>query len=315
MPKINRSLTTGLIILLTLAMGFFNYTVKSGDTLSEIADDHDITLIALAKANSLKDPNLIRPGQVLVIPGESTSEVARTVHVVRSGDSLGKIALKYGLTVSQLMASNGITNPDRIYLGTTIIVDGTVSTPAVNLSSTTTDITHVVAKGESLAKIALGYKTTIAILLDHNTISNPNLIIVGQELTIPNATGWRCPVPEGSFINDWGFPRSGGRTHVGTDLFAPRGADVVAPVSGEAEQISGTLGGIQVRLRGDDGHVYWLTHLDGWAKGGRVNAGDVIGYNGDSGNAKGSSPHVHFEIHPNNGAAVNPYPTLKGACG
>jgi LysM repeat protein len=319
MPKINRSLTSGLVILLTMAMGFFNYTVKPGDTLSDIADDHDVTVTALVKANSIKNPNLIRPGQVLTIPGDSSDSGtsgsrSESAHVVVRGDSLGKLAVKYGVTVTQLMALNGITDPDKIYLGAKIIVDGSTRVLAVNLASDTTDLTHLVTKGESLAKIASKYDTTISTLLAHNDIEDPNLIVIGQEITVPNATGWRCPVPTGNFINDWGFPRSDGRGHAGTDIFAVRGALVVAPVSGDAEQKTGTLGGIQVRFWGDDGHVYWLTHLEGFGKGGQVNAGDVIGYVGDSGNAKGSSPHVHFEIHPDNGAATNPYPTLSGAC-
>ena len=316
MPKISRSIVVGSIIALTLFVGFLAYTVKPGDTLSEIAQRSDVSVAELIELNGISNPNLIRAGQVLLIPDASgvTTPAAAATHIVVTGDTLGKIARKYGVTVAQLMDSNGITNPNRIYLGASIVVNSTAPAPFVNLANDSTDLTHLVTSGQSLAKIAGIYDVTISELLSANTIPNPDLIRVGQEIAVPGVSRWRCPVPNGAFINDWGFPRSGGRTHKGTDIFAPRGSDVVAPVSGEAEQIDGTIGGLQVRLWGDDGHVYWLTHLDSFAKGGRVNAGDVIGFVGDSGNALGSQTHVHFEIHPDNGAAANPFPTLEDAC-
>ncbi len=317
MPKISRSIGAVSVIALALAIGSVDYTVKPGDTLSEIALRSEVSLTELIELNSLGNPNLIRPGQVLLIPGDAgeTTPAASETHIVRAGDTLGKIAKKYGVTVAQLMDSNGITDPNRIYLGAAIVVDGSAAAPSVNLAGTSANLVHVVSRGQSLGKIAAIYELTISGILEANEIPNPDLIRIGQQIVIPGASQWRCPVPEGGFINDWGFPRSGGRTHKGTDIFAPRGSDVIAPVSGEAEQINGTIGGIQVRLWGDDGHVYWLTHLDSLAKGGQVNAGDVIGFVGDSGNALGSKTHVHFEVHPDNGAAANPFPTLQDACG
>src|SRR3546814_1348586 len=102
-------------------------------------------------------------------------------------------------------------------------------------------------------------------------------------------------------MNDGGSPRSGGRFHVGNDLFAPRGMPFVAVVSGTVVQTTGRIGGRQVKLAGDDGVSYYGTHLDGFGASGRVNAGDVIGYVGTTGNAAGGTPHVHFEVHPGGG--------------
>ena len=129
------------------------------------------------------------------------------------------------------------------------------------------------------------------------------------------ATGeWICPVQgPRSFSNDYGQPRSGGRRHQGIDILNPRGTPIVAPVSGTVRHHNSSLGGLSFYLSGDDGNTYFGTHLGSYAASGRVSAGTVVGYNGDSGNARGT-PHLHFEIHPGGGGAVNPYPTLSRYC-
>lgn len=126
---------------------------------------------------------------------------------------------------------------------------------------------------------------------------------------------FQCPIPAGvSFSNDWGNPRSGGRRHQGTDMMARAGTEIVAPVSGRLEQKSGGIGGLTFRITADDGTWYYGAHMEAYAgTSGRVNAGDVIGYVGSTGNA--STPHLHFEIHPGGyGNPINPYPTVAQYC-
>lgn len=127
--------------------------------------------------------------------------------------------------------------------------------------------------------------------------------------------GWVCPV-QGfvAFADTWGAPRSGGRSHQGVDLIGARGLPLVAVVDGFVQQKTNRLGGNAVWLTGSDGNKYYYAHLDAWAAAGPVSAGTVIGYLGDTGNAKYSVPHLHFEIHPGGGAAVNPYPTVRAHC-
>jgi len=112
-----------------------------------------------------------------------------------------------------------------------------------------------------------------------------------------------------SFSNDWHAPRTG-HLHQGTDIFAAMGTPAAACVSGTCEWGEGGNAGIYIRLDGDDGNVYYYMHLQRYGQGGHVSAGTIIGYVGDTGNAAGGPPHLHFEIHPGGSAAVNPYPTL-----
>jgi murein DD-endopeptidase MepM/ murein hydrolase activator NlpD len=133
----------------------------------------------------------------------------------------------------------------------------------------------------------------------------------------PIATGsWICPVQGPvAFSDTWGAPRSGGRAHKGVDMLSPSGTPTVAPVSGRVSHRGNSVGGLSWHLNGDDGHYYYGTHLSAYANqgAGHVQAGTVIGYVGDTGNARGT-PHLHFEIHPNGGGAVNPYPTVRQFC-
>jgi murein DD-endopeptidase MepM/ murein hydrolase activator NlpD len=112
------------------------------------------------------------------------------------------------------------------------------------------------------------------------------------------------------YIDSWGFARSGGRSHKGTDIMARRGTPVVAVHDGSIRVRSSDLGGITLYLAADDGTEYYYAHLDtAIVRSGRVTTGKVIGTVGSTGNASASAPHLHFEIHTPN--PVNPYPTLK----
>jgi murein DD-endopeptidase MepM/ murein hydrolase activator NlpD len=129
---------------------------------------------------------------------------------------------------------------------------------------------------------------------------------------------WVCPVQGPvSFRNDWGDPRSGGRSHKGTDMFAANGTPTVAVVGGSVFFQGDPLGGNAAYVNGEDGNTYYYAHLDDYVGGARsVSAGEVIGHVGSSGNADGGAPHLHFEIRVGgpNGTRVNPYPTLASHC-
>ena len=123
-----------------------------------------------------------------------------------------------------------------------------------------------------------------------------------------------CPVAGSSSYHDgWGNPRSGGRRHEGVDMMASTGTPLVAVVSGSVTFKQNSLGGNAVWLTGSNGDSYYYAHLSSFEGSSRgVGQGEVIGYVGDTGNATGV-PHLHFEVHPGGGAAVNPYPYVVAA--
>lgn len=136
---------------------------------------------------------------------------------------------------------------------------------------------------------------------------------------VASGGGMACPLDQPRhFIDSWGHPRSGGRSHRGTDIMGPHGIPVRAITSGTwHHQRFGRSAGIWGILRGDNGDHYWYMHLSSHTvpSGARVSAGQQIGTNGSTGNASPSAPHVHFEVHPGGGSAVNPYPLLRRVCG
>ncbi|MGH2690491.1 MAG: M23 family metallopeptidase [Actinomycetota bacterium] len=162
-------------------------------------------------------------------------------------------------------------------------------------------------------------------------------------VTTPTATDYvlrRIVVPvEGKFshADDFGDPRSGGRTHQGNDMMVTKGRPLLAAVDGKVTRIqvdTGSNSGNMLTIRDDEGWKYHYIHINndtpgtddgknplehafakGIQVGSVVKAGQVVAYAGDSGNAESTGPHLHFEIVPPDGSAINPYPSLRIAQG
>lgn len=118
--------------------------------------------------------------------------------------------------------------------------------------------------------------------------------------------------------DSWGAPRDGGkRSHRGIDIFAPRGAGVVAVADGVISYIGDQpKGGHCLWLSTESGTSFYYAHLDRWApgiyEGLEVKAGTLLGFVGNTGNAVTTPPHLHFSINQND-EMVNPYPVLARA--
>lgn len=136
--------------------------------------------------------------------------------------------------------------------------------------------------------------------------------LLQQEL--PTENSLPSPLPEKNLTDTWGAARSQGRSHEGIDIFAERGTPIQSTTQGIVSKVGeNNLGGRVVVVVGPGGAGHYYAHLEDYADiapNDWVNQGDIIGYVGDSGNAKGTPPHVHYGIDIN-GSAVNPYPLLQ----
>lgn len=136
------------------------------------------------------------------------------------------------------------------------------------------------------------------------TLSQQPLPVAGS---LPN------PLPGRPLTDTWGAARSEGRKHEGIDIFAKRGTPIQSISQGIVRKVGlDRLGGKVVVIIGPGGAGHYYAHLEDYAEiqeGDWVNAGDIIGYVGDSGNAKGTPPHLHYGVYIQ-GSAVNPYPLL-----
>ena len=172
------------------------YTVKAGDTLSAIASRYSTSSSTLASLNSLSNPNLIYVGQVLKVSSNastssSTSSSANSTvttaasYTVKSGDTLSAIAAKYGTTYQALASTNSISNPNDIYVGQVIKVSATATAASSQAaSSTNSNGSYTVKSGDTLYGIALANGLNWQTLAKQNGISDPNVIFVGQKLSL-----------------------------------------------------------------------------------------------------------------------------------
>lgn len=247
-------------------------------------------------------------------------------YTVRRGETLTRIAKRLGVPLAALAEANGIANLNRVRDGQVLKLPGS-GAPAQTVAAGTAlpsrpAATHTVRRGETLAAIARRYNTSVAEVVRLNGVKRPSRIREGAVLQVPGAPNPEpagiCPVKGASrhdFSDSWGAPRHGGRFHTGNDIFAPRGTSVVANVTGTLQVVRGSVTGIGYYLVGDDGTKYFGAHLDTLrVRAGRVEAGTVIGTVGTTGNARGTPPHLHFEVKPGGGKPVDPNRLLRKWC-
>ena len=180
------------------AQGSTVHIVRAGETLYRIAVRYGTTTSALVRANGLRNANFIWWGQRLVIPGSSSAPAPAPTagyHIVRAGETLYRIAVRYGTTTSALVQANGLRSANFIWWGQRLRIPGSGSSPAPAPSPPSTGGTHIVQRGETLAKIAARYGTTIGALVRANGLRNANFIYVGQRLVISGGGSAPAPAP------------------------------------------------------------------------------------------------------------------------
>lgn len=274
-------------------------TVQRNDTWFGIARSSGVTVRALLEANRATESRILHPGDVLCLPRGATPA---------SGSG---------------SASTGSTP--------------TSSSSSSSAGTSGGAATYTVARNDSWFSIARRAQVTIRALTRANDTTTDRMLRPGDVLRLPAGA---APIagstrPTGtplaalpvqgpcSYTDTWHHPRGGGRLHVGVDLFAHTGQYVYAVVDGTLTGRAWDRPGLRA------GNAWWLTAGDGSGTrffyahlvdfapdlqvGSRVRAGQIIGWVGSTGNA--SFPHLHFEIHPNGGRPINPYPIVHAAGG
>jgi murein DD-endopeptidase MepM/ murein hydrolase activator NlpD len=263
--------------------------VVQGDTWFDIARAAEVSMRSVLDANDADEDTVLRPGDdVCLPPGAAITSACHPAnaptHTVERGDTWWAIAGAADISLRSLLALNGATAEQALYPGRSVCLPMGTSSGRESGSAA--------SPGAPASSARAG--------LDALPMQGPC---------------W--------FSDDYGDPRGGGRRHQGTDLFAEVGSYVYAVVDGTLTRRTwdqpGRRAGNAWWLTAADGSgtYYFYAHLDDFAPGlevgSRVEAGEVIGFMGNTGNS--AFPHLHFEIHPGGGGPVNPYPLLRATGG
>jgi len=198
---------------------------------------------------------------LLTTPMLVAAQGGQTTHTVQAGENLTRIALKYGTTVQALVQANNITNPNLVFVGQVLTIPGAGITPTLPPGGTiiaptpqpttapTGETVHVVQPGENLFRVALKYGLSTAFLASYNSITNPNLIYVGQRIRIPSGAPAQ-PVAPGP-VSATPLPTTVAATPAATTVPAATVMPAATPTPGMPQNTATNVGfayGIQLHL-------------------------------------------------------------------
>lgn len=231
-------------------------------------------------------------------------------HVIKSGDTFWGLAQQYNTTINELQRLNPGIDPRRLRIGQEIIIK---EEPKIQ--------EYTVQKGDTLSKIGQKFGIDWKLIAEVNKIDNPNLIKVGQVLTIPGAPkediipeldysniinfytkqGWRVTSDYGIRVHP--ITKQPGTFHRGIDFGGkPAGEPIRTPVAGKVSYSAHYNGwGNLVGITDEQGCIHLFAHLSrrDVNVGNHVKKGQVIGLNGSTGSSTG--PHLHYQINVPNG--------------
>jgi murein DD-endopeptidase MepM/ murein hydrolase activator NlpD len=282
------------------------HTVRDGDSWYGIASSSNITTAALLDANGADEQRALHPGDVVCLPAGASGGGSSAASTAGSGSRAG---------------AGGDAGRDGGGGG-----GGSGSGGGGG--------SYTVRSGDSWFQIAQRAEVSLRALLDANGADAQDVLLAGRELSLPAGavrpasapSGWvqldALPLQGPCWYGDtWGDGREGGRRHEGVDMFAMPGAYVYAVFDGVLSSRrwagSGAISGNAWTLTGADGSRVFYAHLADFnpelGSGSRVEAGEILGWMGGTGNA--TADHLHIELRPGGGGPVNPYPILRAAGG
>ncbi len=170
--------------------GSFVYSIKAGDTLFRLAQTYNTTVNAIIAANPGINPNGLRIGQGICIPGAApvACPEGSFPYVIRSGDTLFSLARQYRSTVAAIIAINRGINPNALFVGQTICIPGV--TPVVCPEGS---FSYTVQQGDTLFALARRFGTTVAAINALNPGLDPSSLQIGRIICIPGAPPVTCP--------------------------------------------------------------------------------------------------------------------------
>ncbi|RZN97620.1 MAG: LysM peptidoglycan-binding domain-containing protein [Synechococcus sp. MED-G134] len=180
-----------------LAATAASVTVRSGETLSDIADRYGVSVGTLMRMNGIRNPDLVEAGSRLQVPGPTVTAGSGR-HRVNSGETLSSIASQYRVSSRDLMALNNLRNANHVEVGQTLRLPNNAVMPrpafkpvAVTPIQGATE--HTVAKGQTLTQIAKAYKLPVASLISINELTDPNKVEVGTRLYLTDPS-FQAPI-------------------------------------------------------------------------------------------------------------------------
>ena len=186
-----------LTALFPLSASAASVTVRSGETLSDIADRYGVSVGTLMRMNGIRNPDLVEAGSRLQVPGPTVTAGSGR-HRVQSGETLSSIASQYRVRSRDLMALNNLRNANHVEVGQTLRLPSNAVMPRpafkpVAVTPIPGATEHTVAKGQTLTQIAKAYKLPVASLISINQLSDPNKVEVGTRLYLTDPS-FKTPI-------------------------------------------------------------------------------------------------------------------------
>ncbi|SFR78547.1 M23 family metallopeptidase [Sphingomonas jatrophae] len=276
------------------------YTVRSGDTLSGIADRTGASAEAIARANGLAPPFVIRSSQVLAIPGGR-------YHLVRSGETGIAIARAYGIEWSRIVAANGLEEPFVLRSGQRLLLPTRPppgeSTLEQRAAAFRLDIDDIITGSEPA--LAANAKPAAPVATARKSV--PATVPVAQPTRFAGRFDWPL---SGPLLSRFG-PQGGGRVNEGINIAVPAGTPIRASADGVVAYVGSEIalfGGL-ILLKHGGGWITTYAHAQELlvTRGQQVKRGQVIARAGETGSAR--EPQLHFEIRQGR-KPVNPLDQL-----
>jgi lipoprotein NlpD len=276
------------------------YLVRPGDTLRAIADRSGSGSEAIARANQLPPPFLVRTGQRLTIPGGR-------YHLVRAGQTGIAIARAYGVDWSRIIAANDLTAPYTLRVGMRVLIPGTAggSSAAERAKAFTLDIDDILTGSEPA--LAANQRPVQPTASPRRVLAPTQALAEPAQLT----SGFAWPV-HGQIITRFG-PGASGEKFNGVNIAVPLGTPILASADGVVAYAGSgvpTLGGLVIVKHGSSWTTVYANASQLLVRRGQaVKRGQTIALSGDSGSA--SRPEVHFEMRKGR-TPVDPQRQLPG---